>query len=101
MYFPQLLLIWLDPFFERNDVLDYLHVIGFQIIVRPCKNIFVLFEKVDKGLQLLRCQTCIEIDELWILFYSKVDQFGHHGGTVGFVVPWPLKSFLQVIDIFQ
>jgi len=70
MYFPQLMLIWIDPFFNRDDALDDPCVISFQIIIRPHEHISVLFEKIDKGLPLLLCETCTKIDELRIFFCS-------------------------------
>ena len=32
---------------------------------------------------------------------SQVDQFVHHGRVVGFVVPWPMKAVLQVIEFLE
>ena len=101
MYFSQLLLKWLNPFFDQNHMLDYSCVVCFQIIVCPCKHIFLLFEKVEKCLPLLQCATRTEIRKLQILFHSQVDMFMRHGGTMGFYVPWPLKVVLQVIEHFE
>ena len=101
MYFPQFFLKWLDPFFDCNHMLDYSRVVCFQIIVCPREHISVLFEQADKGLPLLLCETCIKIDELQILFCSQVYLFVHHGGTMGFAIPWPLKAVFHVIELLE
>lgn len=70
IYFSQLLLIWLDPFLDRDDMLDDPCVIFFQIIIHPCEHISILFEQEDEGLSFLLCTTCTKVDKFRILFCS-------------------------------
>jgi len=79
MYFSQLMLIWLDPFLDWNDMLDDPCVISFQVIVRPHKHILVLFEQANKGFSFLLCATCPKIDKPQIMFYSQDSHFVPHG----------------------
>ena len=82
--------------FHRNDMLDYLCIIFLQIIIGPCEDILVLFEKFNECCSFSRRTISTKVDILRILFRVEVEKFIFQWWAIFIGIHWFLKFVLKV-----
>lgn len=101
MHFSQFLLVRLYIQLHWDDMLDNLCIIYIQVIISPCKYVFMLFEQFNGCRSLSGSGSKSQVDILRILLRTKNNPFILHGGAICFASCHSFELFMQIIKIFH